>query len=208
MVAPFDYLDSMAWDIAIGAVLLGIAALRLPYKASSDSVEESGKNMRMGFAAAIGVSGLYLFLTGIAISFTWPFGTPSGAQFTAPNYTGGQYNILFGGVAALAGLALLATSIALFFNGGLSIVSYFAAIIGVYAVVDAYAMINARLTRTPELAALGYLAFAVTAFLSIPATHIDNKWMRRLFAIFAFMFAIAWLYQGTKFTLGHLGVAV
>lgn len=205
MAIPFDYLDSMAWDIVISAVLLGIAALRLPYKASSDSVEERGKNLRLGFAAAIGAAGLYLFITGIAISVTWPFGFPYGGQFTPPAYVGGQYNILFGGVAALGGLALLAASVALFFNASLSTVSYFAVVAGLYAVVDAYAMISARLTKAPELSALGYLAFTAAAFLSVPATHSDNKWLRRLFAVFAFLFAIAWLYEAANFTLGHLG---
>lgn len=48
LVLPFDYLDSMAWDIVVSAVLLGIAAIRLPYKASKDSVEEGGRNLRIG----------------------------------------------------------------------------------------------------------------------------------------------------------------
>jgi len=193
LALPFDYLDSMAWDIAVSAVLLGIAALRLPYKASSDSVEEGGKNLRAGFAAAIGASGFYLFITGIAIGFTWPFSS-----------SGGVYNILFGGVAALGGLVLLATSVALFLNKGLSAVSYFAVVVGLYAVVDAIAIVNYNLTRDPQLAALAYLSFAVAAFLSVPATHSDNKWLRWLFAVFAFLFAIAWLYQAANFTWGHL----
>jgi uncharacterized membrane protein len=195
LALPFDYLDSMAWDIAISAVLIGIAALRLPYKASSDSVEEGDKKLRTGFAAAIGASGLYLFVTGIAIGFTWPFTASAGA-----------YNILFGGIAALGGLALIATSIALFFNGGLSVVSYFAAVVGLYGVVDAYAILNYGLTRadTRMLAAMAYLSFSVAAFLSIPATHTDNKWLRRIFAVFAFLFALAWLAQALNFTWGHL----
>jgi len=204
MVMPFDYLDSMAWSIVVSAVLVGIAAIRLPYKASKGSVEEEGKNLRLGFAAAIGASGLYLFITGLAISLQWPFGIPYGAQFASP-YTGGQYNILFGGVASLGGLVLLATSVALLLNVGLSAVSYFAAVAGLYAAVDAYAIVTARLTRSPELSALGYLGFAAAAFLSVPATHSDNKWLRWLFAIFAFLFAIAWLYEAANFTLGHLG---
>jgi len=193
MVLSFDYLDSMAWDIVVSAVLLGIAALRLPYRASSDSVEESGKHLRMGFAAALGASGFYLFVTGVAISFTWPYAL-----------SGGAYNVLFGGVAALGGLVLLATSVALFLNASLGAVSYFAVVAGLYAVVDAIAMVNYRLTRSPELSALGYLGFAAAAFLSVPATHSDNKWLRWLFAIFAFLFAIAWLYQAANFTWGHL----
>jgi len=193
LALPFDYLDSMAWDIVVSAVLLGVAALRLPYKASSDSVEEGGKNLRIGFAAAIGASGLYLFITGMAISFTWPF-----------SMSGGVYNILFGGVAALGGLVLLATSVALFLNAGLSAVSYFAVVVGLYSVVGAIAMVNYRLTTSPELSALGYLSFAAASLLSVPATHSDNKWLRWLFAVFAFLFAIAWLYQATNFTWRHL----
>jgi len=202
MVLPFDFLDSMAWDIVVSATLIGIAAIRLPYKASSDSVEEGGKNLRIGFSAALGASGLYLFITGIAISFMWPFGSR-----TAP-YAGSAYNVLFGGVAAIGGLVLLATALALFFNAGLSAVSYFALIAGLYALVDAYAIITLRLTRSPEVSFLGYLSFAIAAILSVPATHSDNKMLRWLFAVLAFLFAIAWLFQATLFTLGHLGVTV
>lgn len=194
LVLPFDYLDSMAWDVAASAVLLGVLMLKLPYKASSGSVEAEGRNMRLGFAAAIGASGFYLFLTGVAISITWPFGAVSG----------GLYNVLFGGVAALGGLLLLAISIALFFNASLAVVSYFAVVVGLYAVVGAFAMVNYGLTKEPLVSALGYLSFAVTAFLSVPATHSDNKWFRRLFALFAFLFALAWLVQAAEFTLGHL----
>jgi len=194
MVLPFDYLDSMAWDIVVAAILLGVAAIRLPYKASSGSVEEHGKNLRVGLAVAIGASGLYLFLTGLAISITWPYAAVAG----------GLYNVLFGGIATLGGLLLLATSAALFFNASLSAVSYFAAVIGLYAVVDALAMVTYNLTSSPLLAALGYLSFAVTTFLSVPAFHSDNKWLRWLFAIFSFLFAIAWLYQASQFTWGHL----
>lgn len=193
MVLPFDYLDTMAWDIVISAVLLAVAAIRLPYKASSDSVEAEGRNLRIGLAVAIGASGLYLFITGLAISFTWPYGM-----------SGGVYNILFGGAASLGGLLLLATSVALLLNGGLSAVSYFAVVVGLYIVVDAIAMVNYQLTKEPELSALAYLSSAAAAFLSVPATHSDNKWLRRVFAIFAFLFAIAWLYQATHFTWGHL----
>ena len=190
---PFDYLDSMAWDIVIGAVLVGIAALRLPYKASSDSVEDGNKKLRIGFASTIGASGFYLFITGISISFKWAFAS-----------SGGVYNILFGGLATLGGLTLIATSVALFLNGGLSVVSYFAVVVGLYAVVDALAMVNYGLTSNPQLAALGYLSFAAAGFLSVPATHSDNKYLRWIFAIFAFLFAIAWLYQAYNFTTGHL----
>ncbi len=193
MTLPFDYLDSMAWIVGASGVMLAILALRLPYRTSSDSVEEEGKNLRMGFAASIGAAGLYLAITGLAISFTWPYA-----------FSGGVYNILFGGIAALSGVLLLSLSAALFLNGSLRAVSYFAVVIGLYAVVDAYAMVTYGLTKEPLLSALGYLSFAAVAFLSVPMTHSDNKYMRWIFAIFAFLFAIAWLYQASNFTWEHL----
>ncbi len=193
MALPFDYLDSMAWIVGASGVMLAILALRLPYRTSSDSVEEEGKNLRMGFAASIGAAGLYLAITGLAISFTWPYA-----------FSGGAYNILFGGIAALSGVLLLSLSAALFLNGSLRAVSYFAVVIGLYAVVDAYAMVTYGLTKEPLLSALGYLSFAAVAFLSVPMTHSDNKYMRWIFAIFAFLFAIAWLYQASNFTWEHL----
>jgi uncharacterized membrane protein len=205
LVLPYDFLDSMAWVVVASAALIGVAALRLRYKASTDAVEENGKKLRTGFASAIGVCGLYLFITGLAISFMWPFGTPYGAQY-APPFAGGYWNVLFGGIATFGGLVLLATATALYLNGGLSVVSYFAAIAGIYAAIDAYAILSLWLGKQPLVAALGYLAFAAAGFMSVPATHSDNIWLRRLFAVFAFLFALAWLAQAATFTLGHLGV--
>jgi putative membrane protein len=193
MALPFDFLDSMAWTVVASGVMLAILALRLPYKASSDSVEEKGRNLRIGFAATIGLTGLYLSITGLAISFIWPFAS-----------SGGSFNILFGGIAALSGFLLLSLSAALLLNGSLSTVSYFAVVVGLYAAVDAYAMVNYGLGKEPLLAALGYLSFVAVAFLSVPMTHSDNKYVRWIFAIFAFLFAIAWLYQASNFTWEHL----
>ncbi len=193
-----DYLDSMAWDIAISAALIGIAAIKLRYKASSDSVEAENRNLRMGLAVGLGGSGLYLAITGIGISLTGPLA--GGAD---------TYNILFGGVAGLGGLVILATSVALFMNASLKPVSYFAAVVGLYILVDAVAIIYPPgLTKASgrNLAFLAYLASAVASFLTIPATHSDKKWVRYLFAVFAFLFALAWLVEGALFTLGHLGV--
>lgn len=193
MALPFDYLDSMAWSIVVSAVLLAVAAIRLSYKVASDSIEEEGRKLRIGFAAGIGASGFYLFITGLSISFMWPYA-----------FSGGVYNILFGGVATLGGLVLLATAAAFFFNSGFQAVSYFALVVGIYAAVDAFAMLNYGLTKEPSLSALAYLSFTAPAVLSVPATHIENKWARWLFALFAFLFAIAWLYQAYEFTSGHL----
>jgi uncharacterized membrane protein len=153
MVLPQDFLDTMAWDVALSGVLLVVAAITLRYKSSIASIEEENRSLRMGFAAAVGLCGFYLFLSGITISFAWPFAI-----------SGGVYNVLFGGIATLGGLVLLTSAIVLFLNANLKPVSYFAAIAGLYAVVDAYAIVTYSLTSEPILSALGYLSFAAPRF--------------------------------------------
>jgi uncharacterized membrane protein len=193
MVLPIDFLDSMAWDVALSGILLAAAAITLRYEPSTTSIEEKYRSLRMGFGAAVGLCGFYLFLSGIAISIVWPF-----------TISEGVYNVLFGGIATLGGLVLLAGAIALFLNANLKPVSYFAAVAGLYAVVDAYAIVKYSLTSAPILASLAYLSFAAPAFLSVPATHLENKWWKRLFIIFSILFAAAWLYEAADFTLAHL----
>jgi uncharacterized membrane protein len=193
MVLPQDFLDTMAWDVALSGILLAVAAVTLRYEPSTGSIEEKDKSLRVGFAAAIGLCGFYLFLSGITISIAWPF-----------TMSGGVYNVLFGGIATLGGLVLLTGAIVLFLNANPKPVSYFAAIAGLYAVVDAYAIATNSLTSDHILTALGYLSFAAPAFLSLPAANLKNKWWKRLFIIFLILFAAAWLYQAVNFTLAHL----
>lgn len=194
MVLPLDYLDSMMWSIVASGVLLGVAALKLPYKASTDSIEEKGKSISTGLAVALGAMGFYLFITGISINFLWPY------KMIAK----GVYNVLFGGSASLGGLTLIATSIALYLNRGLKPVSYLASVLGLYLVVDAISILTYQLTREPTFSAIMYLSVAAAGFLSIPATHTDNKQLRWLFAIAAFVFALIWLYLAAHATYGHL----
>ena len=193
MVLPQDFLDTMAWDVALSGILLAVAAITLRYEPSTASIEEKDKRLRMGFAAAIGLCGFYLFLSGITISIAWPF-----------TISGGVYNVLFGGIATLGGLVLIAGSIVLFFNANPRPISYFATLVGLYGVVDAYAILTYGLTSSPLLSALGYLSFVAPAVLSVPAAHFENKLWKRLFIVFLILFAVAWLYQAANFTFGHL----
>jgi uncharacterized membrane protein len=193
MVLPFDFLDTVAWVVAIGGVLLAVGSIALPYNSLTTSIKEKNSPLKVGFAVAIGACGFYLFLSGVAISFIWPFAISNGV-----------YNVLFGGVATLGGLVLLAGSLTLFLNADLRPITYLAAIAGLYSVVDAYAIVSNSLTNSPLLAALGYLSFAAPAFLSVPAAHSRSKLWRWLFTLFAILFAAAWLYQAANFTLAHL----
>ena len=189
MVLPHDFLATMAWDVSISGVLLAITAITLRYNLSTASFEESNRSSRLG----LGACGFYLFFSGITISFTWPY-----------ELSGGVYNVLFGGISTLSGLVLLSSATVLLFNADLKPVTYFAAITGLYAVVDAYAILVYSLTSAPLLSALGYLSFAAPAFLSIPVAHLENKWWKRLFIIFLILFSIAWLFQAVSFTIAHL----
>jgi putative membrane protein len=194
MVLAYDFLDVMAWDVSVSAFLLCMGAIMLRYKSSTGLVEENaGGSLRRGFEVAAGASGFYLFISGLAITFIWPFALSSGV-----------YNVLFGGIAILGGLLLLTSAIILYLNVNLKPVSYFAAVAGVYAFVNAYSMLKFSLTSSPLLSALGYMTFAAPALLSVPATHLLNKWWKWLFVIFSLLFAVAWLYQAANFTYLHL----
>ena len=194
MAAPsFDLLDSMMWSIVAIAVFLGVGGLRLPYKASSGSINKEAEGQRIGLAITLAATGFYLFIAGFFISVRWPF-----------PFAGGVYNVLYGGSASLAGLVVLSISAALFLNNGLKAVSYFAAVLGLYLVVDAMSIITYGLSTNPALTTVYYLAAAASSFLSVPAMHTDNKWLRRLFAGVAFLFALLWFYNAATTTLAHL----
>jgi uncharacterized membrane protein len=123
--------------------------------------------------------------------------------------SGGLYNVLFGGVAVLGGLLLVSIAAALFQGHGLQACSYFAFVLGLYLIIDAYSIYYystgaTRITSNPMLSTILYLAPAVSAIFSVPATHIDNKWLRRAFAVLIFLFAIGWMYFAFNVTFGHL----
>lgn len=202
MVPPFDYLDSMSWSIAASGIIVAIAAFRLKYNPSTDAFEEENRNVGKGLGIALGITAFYVFLTGISISLGW--------RFTGPG-TSGEYSILFGGAASLAGLVLLTTAIAFYFGRGFQAATYFGFMVGLYLLVDAiaiYSTLNSttnKLTSDPTKSTLLYLAPAVLLLYSPIAAHIKSKYARWVFGILALAFAIAWLYFAYSTTLSHLG---
>jgi len=193
LVLANDFLDVIAWDVVIAAFLLAVGSLTLAYNPKERRVDDQTAKIRLSFAIATGASGFYLFISGLAISLIWPFTISSGV-----------YNVLFGGIATLGGLILLAGSVALALNVDPRPITYFAAIGGLYALVDAYAILRYRLTSSPVIAALGYLGFAAPALFSVPAAQFADKRWRYLFAIFAFLFVAVWLIEAATFTIDHL----
>jgi putative membrane protein len=193
MVLAQDYLATMAWLVGFSGILLGIASIILPYNKSTGRVEEEGKHLCKGVAVPMGFAGLYLFLAGLHISFVWPF-----------EIAGGVYNVLFGGIATLGGLLLLGGAVLLVVNASLKPISYLSGVTGLYALVDAFAILQYGLTDNPFLSALGYLSLAAPSFLFMVIVHTDNKRWRRAFTAFAFLFSAAWLIQAFIFTMMHL----
>ena len=191
-VSSYDFLDVMSWDVAVAAFLLAIGSLTLQYNSKERRIDDQNTDLRIGFAIATGASGFYLFVAGLAIDFLWPFA-----------FSNGVYNVLFGGIAIMGGIILLAGSITLARNVDPRPVTYFAAIGGLYALVDAYGIMRYNLTSSPIIATLGYLGFAASAILSVPAAQFADKRWRYLFAVFAFLFTAVWLIQAATFTLDH-----
>lgn len=181
----------MMWSIAASGIIMGVAALRLRYKASTDSIDEAQKNISSGLAIALGATGFYLLVTSLDISFGWHFSSSNS-------------NILFGGVGALGGLVLLSVAAALYLGRGLQACSYFGAVLGLYLISDAYSIHTFALTSDPTKSTLVYLAPAVALLLTVPAVHIESKWVRYLWAIASFVFAGAWLYFAMTTTPSHL----
>ena len=193
LVSTYDFLDVMSWDVAAAAFLLAIGSLMLQYDSKERRIKDQDTNLRLGFAIATGASGFYLFISGLGISLIWPFTISSGV-----------YNVLFGGIATMGGLILLASAIVLARNTDPRPVTYFAAIGGLYALIDAYGITRYNLTSSPLIATLGYLGFAAPAILSVPAAQFADKRWRYVFAVFAFLFAAVWLIQAATFTVDHL----
>ena len=193
MVLAQDYLATLAWAVAFSGILLGVASIILPYNKETGRVEKEASHLSRGVAIPMGIMGMYLFLAGLHISFAWPF-----------QIAGGVYNVLFGGIATMGGLLFLGGAVLLVTNSSLKPISYLSGVTGLYAVVDAFAIVQYGLTDNPFFSALGYLSLAAPAFLFIVVAHTEAKRWRWIFTIFALLFAAAWLIQAVLYTIMHL----
>lgn len=202
-----DYLDLVMYCIVASGILLGFMMLRVPYKASANTIDETRKSSSRGLAIGIGLNGFFIFIAGLMIIQGWQLRVAgTGLERFVPGLDVGVYNVLYGGPMTLAGLVLMGVSLALFTNGslsGLKEISYFGVVEGLYLIVGAYSDWAYPLVAPNVIVPL-FLSIAATTFLAVPATHFDNKWMRRMFAVFAFLFAAAWAYTAATTTFGHV----
>lgn len=181
----------MMWNLVAIGVLTALYIWKMPYSPSKNTYNDG--NTAKAFAIPFLITGFYLALTGLMISFTWPF-----------QPAGGVYNVLFGGSASLGGLVIIAFGLANYFNYNLRPITYIAAVVGLYLIVDGIGILQYRLTRTPELSAALFIVTGIAAILSILFTHSENKTSRYLFLAFVVIFTLLWLFEAVNVTLGHL----
>jgi len=193
MTTPaYDWLDSMIWGVSMASVVIGVSALKSKI---NNGVADDGNNGAFLGASAflILLIGVFLFVSGLAIGIMWSF-----------PMVGGVYNVLFSGASALGGIILIAISVALIRRADLRVISYGALLFGIYLLDVAYSIASYRLTRTPDFSATIFAALGVASILSVPATHLRNTWILRIFAIVAIIAGLLWLFEAYNVTYSHL----
>jgi len=193
MAAPaYDWLDSMIWSVGIASVVIGVSALKSKI---NNGVADDGNNGSFLGASAflLLLIGLFLFVSGLAIGIIWPF-----------PMSGGVYNVLFSGASALGGIMLIAISITLIRKVDLRILSYGALLFGIYLFDVAYSIASYKLTKTPDFSATIFSVLGLASILSVPATHLRNTWILRIFAVVAIVAGLLWLFEAYNVTYSHL----
>lgn len=190
MAAPsYDWLDSMIWSVGIASVLIGVIGLK--YKVSR-GVPDGGVQEFTAFGVILLIIGVFLFVSGLAIGIMWPF-----------PMSGGVYNVLFSGASALGGIMLISIAYGLLRQVDFRPISYAALFFGVYLLVAAYSIASYRLTRTPEFSTLIFALLGITSILSLPAVHVRNPWILRIFGVLAIVTGLLWMFEGAMATYGH-----
>ena len=146
---------------------------------------------RKPWAAAFFGVGLLSFITGLHMSFTWPF--PGG------------YNIIFGDTTTLFGLAFLVAALALWQGWDLfpaSLVGFFA---GIPAVIYGFRVINLGLTQSPTISGLGFILAGVSGVLSAPFLlwFKNNKVVRWIAILVLLAAAAVWFVEVSGATWAH-----
>lgn len=142
-------------------------------------------------AAFFGV-GLISFITGLQISFTWPF--PS------------SYNIAFGDSTTLFGLTYLVVAIALWKEWDL----FPASLIGVFSGISSFLyglrILSLQLTQTPLISGLGFIFAGLAGFFSAPFLlwFRNNKVMRVLAILLVLAATAIWFVEFVGASWGHM----
>ncbi len=155
------------------AIVSGLVVLAL-YLYVGPEAEEQPK-----WAPAFGAAGLLALVTGLWMSLTWPLP--------------GSFNIAFGDLAALFGLAYLAGAWSLTKGYGLGLPVVWSLFGSVTAIEVGFRLISLHMTKSPAMAGIAYILAGVGGLLTVPAALLPkNRPLRLLAALVLLVAAALW----------------
>ncbi|CAC12297.1 conserved hypothetical membrane protein [Thermoplasma acidophilum] len=183
-----EFIDSLAVMLLALGMTTAIGGMYFLFSALGNEKRIEGLLM-----PAVGV-GLFDFMSGFVMSFTWPL--PS------------SYNMLFGDPLLMAGLLLMISAIAYYKHYDISSVSILLFFLGIYVIIEAVGIVNYHLESGDNLlAAMGlYIVDGIAAILS-PIMYIDQKKGKIAYMIEAAILIIGTLialFIGYTAIYGHL----
>ncbi|KAA8922822.1 DUF981 family protein [Thermoplasma sp.] len=183
-----EFIDSLAVMLLALGMSTAIGAMYFLFSALGNEKRIQGILM-----PAIGI-GVFDFLSGFIMSFTWPL--PS------------SYNMLFGDPLLVTGLILIMSAFAYYKHYDLSSVSILLFFLGIYVLIEAVGIVNYHLESGDNLlAAMGlYIVDGIGALIS-PIMFIDPKKGKLAYMVEAVILIIGTiiaLFIGYTAIYGHL----
>jgi putative membrane protein len=162
-----DYLTIMLLNLVAGLFLLALFVFKY--------FEKDRKVMAPGFL----ITGFIGTITGFHMIFTWPLP--------------GSHNIAFGEMGLLFGVLFLAAGIAVLKDWDLLTITIYAVFAGAAAIVIGLALLNYNMTKSPLLAAAGYIGAGAGAILTLPVYFLkQSKVLRVIVALILLAAAAVW----------------
>ncbi len=124
-------------------MVAGLAAVALLFIVALDAP------VRRHWATALGVPGLIAFCAGLIMTVTWPLGNGQPPLTWA--------NVAFGELTLLFGALLLGAAVSIAFDWDLLPLGIAAFVGGLTAIIVGWSILHLGLTRSPTLAAIGFL---------------------------------------------------
>jgi putative membrane protein len=143
-----------------------------------------------GFGVFFTGVGIYALATGVWATITWPFPGP--------------YNIVLMDPWAIFGLASLVLGLSLLLKIDFTYTSVPFAFLGILPVVHGLAILNYRLTMTPEFTFLMYFLTGLSVLLSPILFYKKNKMIAYIAVLFLVIAGLLALYIGANATFGHI----
>lgn len=185
-VLVVDPLDT--WLMLLAATLFAAAAF--VYFNFIRPLKEQQEQLNRGFGTYFFVVGVYALATGVWATITWPF--PGG------------YNIVLMDPWAIFGVACLILGLSLLLRVDFAFTSIPFAFLGILPVVHSLAILNYRMTKTPEITFLMYFLTGLATLLSPLLFYKKNRTLAWLALVFLAIAGLIALYIGANATFGHI----